>query len=43
MSENHVTHTDDKPVKHVVLDFSGVSFVDSVGCKIINLVSYSFI
>ncbi|KAH3798318.1 hypothetical protein DPMN_151916 [Dreissena polymorpha] len=29
------------PLSHIILDLSGVSFVDTVGCKLIKNVSHS--
>ena len=30
----------DYPITHIVLDFSSIPFVDSVGCKVLKQVGY---
>lgn len=31
------------PVTHIIIDFSGVPFVDSVGCKVLKAVWHGFV
>lgn len=33
----------ENPISHIIIDFSAVSFVDSVGCKVLKAVSLFFL